>query len=329
MNDQRKILESIVKYAAVSTLAIFLLRFGLRYFLDKEIFTASGIRILLMGISFTLIQIFKNKLSFNPLAFSTILTVYFGLVTYPLYGFPINVGGLIIFMVSTIMISIIPIAIYHPQKQRHFILRWNMLFIASFFLVLSRANSFLSTIAYDSISYLFAKELMLGFAFFGSYLAVGWIIYQYQLMNYNSQSQTKLINKEIQESNLISKKQAVELNEKKMSLKKIQHELLEAKSTLEEKVKLETANVDEKTKLLLKLSFINSHYLRLPLSRIQSVLQVWQVVGSRKRKDIITKSMIELKLVIDAIIKMSEEDMDVSKAEKYLRELLLSKKDGP
>lgn len=325
MNNQRAILESIIKYAAIIVALAFFIRMGLRFQASKEILTASGIRMILMVIGFGTLYALRHRLTFNVLAILTMLIVYAGLIIYPLYGFPINPGGLMLFLLSVIMISIIPLAIYHPIDQKWQIIFWNVLFLTSFFVVLSQTDRFLDPASYKSFSYLFKKELMLGFALIGSYAAINWIIYQYQLFNFKAQSKIESINAEIQTNIDLFKSQTILLSQKKEALNQSQKKLLEAKSSLQNEVKKETEKVNERTKLLLKLSFINSHYLRVPISRIKSVLLVWDEIDKNKRQTIINDSITELRSVIDTIININKREMDVDTAEEYLKRIQLNK----
>ncbi|MDT0645253.1 histidine kinase [Zunongwangia sp. F260] len=103
----------------------------------------------------------------------------------------------------------------------------------------------------------------------------------------------------------------------------IKHQNIQIKEIVENQkqtIELRTREIIEKNKKLLHISALNAHNVREPLSRIQGIIQLFEVLDDETcRTELIPKlatSVEEMDLVLKEVIEMASQELVKLKAEK-------------
>lgn len=320
MKEEKKIAISVAKYAGIASLTFLTFILLINYPKYLEVFSYSMARFLVMGLSFILLYFFQKKIRAEFMKSTIILLFLVGLIYYPLYGRKIDGADLLVLPIAGILLSVLPLSLYSPVTHRRHIAFWNSFLILSCLVVTMTSIPSLPQAELKMFQSLIAREPMIPFAFVGSFLSLNWIIYQYQLADTKTRNETEVINNKINDRIEASAAKSLQLKSENKELEKLQNDLLQAKSTLESKVASETKNLNAKSKVLLKYSYINSHILRAPIVRIKSVLGVWNELPERDRSSIIRNSMEEVRSILDIIIRIDDNQIDSKKASQLLKD---------
>lgn len=285
-----------------------------------SIFQFSSFRLLVMTVLFWSLYTTDKLFSDEVKSGSSILILLIGFVLYPVYANSIDPSDFIVTVVSLLVVTIIPYTVYNPVKDILLIWTWNVLIFTSaivgvYFSI--RKISWLE--GYADFMNIFIDEPFIPFAFLGAFVFINYIIYRYQLSNYRLNKQIEETNQSLENEIEVKTLQYKEIRKQNAMLYELQNDLIKLNEHLEEEVERRTRKINDLTRTLLKYGFLNSHLLRAPVSRMQSVLIAWELISKEDANHIIVDSVNELNQVMELVRSlMAQSELKEADIEKLL-----------
>ncbi len=324
MSDYQKILNNICLYAGV--IVSFLMALEIYFDLTQGIslLQPHAIRLFIVMVSYWIVFISRNYVAFNIRASLVIIIPVVGFILYPLYAPGVDASDLLIMSIVLLVLTVVPFTLFHPIKGKKYIWIFNLIATSS---ALFGAIFVLTEISQphrdpDILNPLI-DEPMIPVAFIGAFLAINWIIYQYQISNTYLVESLEKVNENLKANIETTKLQENEIRVQNNELQVLHQKLIQSNTDLESKVQKRTEKMEKVTKTLLKYSFMNSHLLRAPVTKLQSLLMLWDSLEEEKINEIASKSVEELDSAIKHILKtasttdLESEGVDNRMIKKY------------
>ena len=306
MNDREQLLDQINKYIVITCLALFFIQWRLDSGDVSNIFNPSDIRLLAAAALFSALYFTRLKVPFRVKSILSLSTAIVLFILYPVYAPGVDPSDLILVFICVIITSIIPFSIFHPHKEIKKTWAWSLFLLLCAFVAIYATILKISQTDYaGSFLNLLRDEPMIPFAFLGSYITINWIISRYQRTHHFTQKSVEETNDDLEKQIKLAEAQTLELEAQQRELITLHNSLKISNSNLEKKVAERTEDLRNKSKLLIRYSYLNSHFLRAPLTRIQASMSLWDELEQDRLEEILKLSCKEFKETIDLISELS------------------------
>ncbi len=320
MNRPVQFLKVILMYSSVIVSFATVLQ-GISNLISSDIlFNPGFMRLFVVSLGSWSIYFNISRISFRTSSAFTILIYVFGFTLYPIYAREIDASDILISIISMLILTIVPHTLINPITNVKWIWAWNIfIFFSAIIGVYFAIEKIQFQNTFSGFANIFIDEPFIPFAFLGAFIFINSIIFRYQTSNYLLNSQIVRMNHDLESQIQDVNNQQKDLAKQNDQLISLQNDLRKMNENLEEEVEKRTKKINDLTSTVLRYGFLNSHLLRAPVSRMQSVINAWDILDQNDRDRFIDGSMKELDQVMNLLRELiNKKDLKSKEIETFI-----------